>query len=213
MGEIAAFTALGLTVILADFDDLGAWQDGTVMAVCALVVVRPAVMMVMLQAVRIRTGERVFLSLTGLKGAVPILLGSFVLTGHATAGRAVYAIVFVVVAASILVQGSMIPWLARRCGVNLHSAPLQPWPLGVRFRSPPNGVRRYRVCSGAPADRTRIDDLDVPDAVWIALVIRRGALLALRSDTCLRAGDEVVLVTDPDADLPEDDVERIFGGR
>ncbi|MCV2458176.1 cation:proton antiporter [Streptomyces sp. ICN988] len=212
LGEIAAFTALGLTVTLADFDNLGAWADGAVMAAITLVVVRPVVMMLMLQPVRLRTGERVFLSLTGLKGAVPILLGSFLLTEHATHGRSIYDIVFVVVAASILIQGTLIPWLARRCRVSLRSTPLQPWPLGVRFRSPPTGVRRYRVQPGAAAQDTRVDDLDLPASVWIALVIRQGELLSLHPDTRLHAEDEVVLITDPESDSPDHRVTEVFDG-
>jgi cell volume regulation protein A len=211
LGEIAAFTALGLTVTLADFDNLGAWGDGAVMAVITLVLVRPVVMMLMLRPVRLRTGERVFLSLTGLKGAVPILLGSFLLTEHTTHGRSLYDIVFVVVAASILVQGTLIPWLARRCHVSLRSTPLRPWPLGIRFRSPPTGIRRYRVRPGATAQNTRVDDLDLPADVWIALVIRKGELLTLHPDTRLDAEDEVVLITDPESEGPDDGVAQVFG--
>ncbi|MHC3474861.1 cation:proton antiporter domain-containing protein [Streptomyces sp. 7R007] len=212
LGEIAAFAALGLTVTLADFDNLGAWADGTVMAVLTLIVVRPLVMIPMLWPVRLRAGERWFLSLAGLKGAVPILLGSFVLTGHADHGRSIYAIVFVVVAASVIIQGTLIPWLARRSHIPLRTTPLRPWPLGIRFRSPPTGVRRYQVRAQAPADDARIGDLDLPDEVWVALVIRHGALLPLRPDTRLRAGDEVVLITDPEPDPSDASFEQIFVG-
>ncbi|MFR0357318.1 cation:proton antiporter domain-containing protein [Streptomyces sediminimaris] len=212
LGEIAAFTALGLTITLSDFGKLNAWSDGAVMAVLTLLVVRPVILMLMLQPVRLRTGERVFLSLAGLKGAVPILLGSFVVTGHASAGGSIYAIVFVVVAASILVQGSLIPWLARRCGVPMQeAAPLRPWPLGVRFRSPPQGVRRSRIRSGAPAVDRKVSELDLPEGLWVALVIRNGTLLTPRPGTRLSIGDEVVLIVDPSSDTPEDAVDKVFG--
>lgn len=211
LGEIAAFTTLGLTVTLADFEGVETFVDGAVMAVVTLIVVRPVVMMLMLLPVSMRTGERVFLALTGLKGAVPILLGSFLVSGHAAHGRSTYAIVFVVVAVSILLQGTLIPWLARRCGIPLRVAPLRPWPLGVRFRSPPTGVRRYRVQPGAVAEGTRIAELGLPRDAWVALVIRGGALLPLSLDTRLRAEDEVVLVTDPQSEEPDRAAEEIFG--
>ncbi|WP_432133745.1 MULTISPECIES: cation:proton antiporter domain-containing protein [unclassified Streptomyces] len=212
LGEIAAFTALGLTATVGDFDELGAWSDGAVMAAVTLLLVRPVVIPLMLWPVRIRAGERVFLGLAGLKGAVPILLGSFLFTEHAEHGTSIYAIVFVVVAASVVLQGTLIPWLARRCGVSLQTTPLRPWPLGIRFRSPPDGVRRCRVRTGAPAEESPIEDLDLPDAVWVALVIRDGQLLSLRPGTRLRADDEVVLITDPETDIPREAVKKVFGG-
>ncbi|WP_225813561.1 cation:proton antiporter domain-containing protein [Streptomyces spinosus] len=214
LGEIAAFTALGLTITLSDFDKLDAWGHGAVMAVLALLVVRPAVVMLLLQPVRLRTGERFFLSLAGLKGAVPILLGSFIVTGHEAAGRSVYAIIFVVVAASILVQGTLIPWLARRCGVPLREAPpLRPWPLGVRFRKPPAGVHRYEVQAGAEADQADVHDLGLPDTVWVALVIRNGALLKPGAGTRLKAGDEVVVLTDVESDEFTGTIAEFFEAR
>ncbi|MFF9408079.1 cation:proton antiporter [Streptomyces anandii] len=212
LGEIAAFTALGLTITLSDFGELGAWADGTIMAVLTLLVVRPVVLMLMLQPVRLRAGERVFLSLAGLKGAVPILLGSFIVTGHATAGRSIYAIVFVVVAASVFVQGTSVPWLARLCGVRMEEAPpLRPWPLGVRLRNPPRGVRRSRVQPGSAAEDSKVSELGLPEGLWIALVIRNGTLLTPRPGSRLSAGDEVVVLVDHSSDAPEDAVDQVFG--
>jgi len=55
----------------------------------------------------------------GLKGAVPILLAAFALAASVDDARRIYQTVFVVVLASVLVQGSTIPFAARRFGVEM----------------------------------------------------------------------------------------------
>jgi cell volume regulation protein A len=52
-----------------------------------------------------------------LKGAVPILLAAFVVGAGIDDARRVYELVFVVVLASVLVQGTTFPFAARRLGV------------------------------------------------------------------------------------------------
>jgi cell volume regulation protein A len=52
---------------------------------------------------------------------VPILLAAFALLADVEDARRVYEIVFVVVAFSVLVQGSSIPWVARRLGIPMRS--------------------------------------------------------------------------------------------
>ena len=51
---------------------------------------------------------------SGLKGAVPILLAAFALIEGVPGADRIYGIVFVVVAFSVIVQGSTVPLVARR---------------------------------------------------------------------------------------------------
>jgi cell volume regulation protein A len=74
----------------------------------------------------------------------------------------------------------------------------EPWSLGVRLRQEPDGVCRFNVAAGSAADGTAIQDLDLGEDVWISLVSRDGRLLAVRSDTVLEAGDEVLAIVDPE---------------
>jgi potassium/hydrogen antiporter len=69
--------------------------------------------------VRMRHNERLFVIWSGLRGAVPILLAAFAVLAAVDDAERVYDIVFVVVAVSVIVQGSSIPWVARRLGIPL----------------------------------------------------------------------------------------------
>ncbi|MET8725553.1 cation:proton antiporter domain-containing protein [Streptomyces misionensis] len=198
LAEIVAFTLLGLSVPLGTFAVQGAWADGLILAVLLVVVARPLAMTVLLWPLRLRAGERVFLTFAGLKGAVPILLGSFALSAHLPHSQRIYDVVFVVVTFSVLVQGALIPTVAHWCRVPMRAGELEPWSLGVRLRDRPEGVLRLVVESGSSADRCTIADLDLGEHVWVSLAIRAGSLLPVSGATRLQAGDEVLLLTDPE---------------
>jgi cell volume regulation protein A len=117
LAEIVVFVALGLTV---DLTDIGAWKVGgyaLVLAVVLAVVARPAVVLALLAPAHLRRGERLFIAWAGLKGAVPILLAAFALEQGVDQANRIYLIVFVVVIFSVVVQGSLIEFVARRLGV------------------------------------------------------------------------------------------------
>ncbi len=116
LAEIVVFVALGLTIHLSA---LGAhrWLEGLLVAAFVALVARPVSLAPLLAPVRLRRGERLFVMWGGLKGAVPILLAAFALEAHVPHAQRIYETVFVVVLASVVVQGGTISLAARRLGV------------------------------------------------------------------------------------------------
>ena len=117
LAEIAMFAALGLTVDLTELFETDAWFEGLVLAVLLAFVFRPLVVGGLLLPVRLDRAERLFVMWSGLKGAVPILLAALALIGDVDDGTEIYGIVFVVVLFSVLVQGTLVPTVAKRLGV------------------------------------------------------------------------------------------------
>jgi cell volume regulation protein A len=111
-----AFVALGLTVHLSGIP-LGRWGEGLALAAFLALVARPLIAGALLWPVRVDRGERLFVIWAGLKGAVPILLAAFTVTHHVRDSTRIYETVFVVVLASVIVQGGTIPAAVRRLGV------------------------------------------------------------------------------------------------
>jgi potassium/hydrogen antiporter len=113
LAEVVVFVALGLTVHLAG---LG-WStvlDGVALTAVLLLAARPPAALALLAAFGIPRREGLFVAWAGMRGAVPILLASLALSGGVAGARHVYGLVFVVVAASVLVQGVSLPWAAAR---------------------------------------------------------------------------------------------------
>ncbi len=198
IGEIVAFTVLGLNISLLTMVRDRAWLVGLGFALLLTFVVRPLLVGPMLLPLRLRAGERIFIAWAGLKGAVPILLGTFILAADVPGVRNVYEIIFVVVAFSVVVQGGLVPVVAHRFGVPMRSVEPEPWALGMRFRHEPRGLHRYLVKAGSPADGTPIADLSLGEDVWVSFVSRDGALVPVSGDTVLRPRDEVLVLVDPE---------------
>jgi potassium/hydrogen antiporter len=111
--EIVAFVALGLTVHISGIG-VGRWGEGLALAAFVALVARPLVVGPLLAPVRLAHAERLFVLWAGLKGAVPILLAAFAVTHHVEDAGRIYETVFVVVLASVIVQGGTIPAAVRR---------------------------------------------------------------------------------------------------
>ena len=116
VAEVVVFVALGLTVHLSGIG-LGRWGEGLLVAAFLALVARPLVCAALLAPVRLPPARSCSSPGAGLKGAVPILLAAYALAHHVDDAQRIYEIVFVVVLASVVVQGSTIPFAARRLGV------------------------------------------------------------------------------------------------
>src|SRR4051794_8518598 len=198
LGEIAVFAVLGLTLHLSELGPASVWLDGLLIAILLAFVIRPLVVAPLLAPARLRLGERIFVMWGGLRGAVPILLGILVLLEGASGASRVYGIIFVVVAFSVVVQGSTMPFLARRLGVPMRSVVPTPWDVSLRFRDEPRSVRRYNVSASSRALGKPISELPLGERSWISMVIRGGEPAQPRGSTVLQPGDELLVLSEPE---------------
>jgi len=199
LGEIVAFLVLGLTVDVAVVARPDVWVPGLVLGVALALVIRPLAAGLCLVPARLHHNELAFVLFAGLKGAVPILLGEFLRAAHVPEAERLYGIVVVVVTFSVLAQGSLVPAVVRWLKLPSRRVEIEPWTLGVRLREEPDGVHRLRVAPDSPADGTTISDIAsrVGD-MWVSIVVRDAQLVTVRDGTELRAGDDVVVLADPD---------------
>jgi cell volume regulation protein A len=119
LAEIVVFGVLGLTITISSVAG-DVWGDGLLLAAVLALLVRPLVVATLLAPARLRHGERAFVAWGGLKGAVPILLAAFAVQRDIPVANRIFELVFVVVLASVLVQGTTIPFAARRLGIRMH---------------------------------------------------------------------------------------------
>ena len=112
----------------------------------------------------------------GLKGAVPILLGALAVLAAVDDARYIYELIFVVVAFSVLVQGSSIPWAARRLGVRMRTREPEPWRLSIDLPTDPGDLHRHRVRAGSYAAGRKIKELPLGDG-WIVTIVRDGEVV------------------------------------
>ncbi|WP_144206386.1 cation:proton antiporter domain-containing protein [Mycobacterium tilburgii] len=211
LAEIVAFAVLGLTVDLTVLARADVWVPGVVLGVTLTLVIRPVAVGACLLPVRLQHNERIFVMLAGLKGAVPILLGEFLRAAHIADAERLYGILVVVVIFSVLVQGSAVPGLARLLRLPMRTVETRPWQIGVRLADEPEGVHRFSVARGSAAERCTVGSLgDRVGDIWVSIVVRATGLVVVRGDTKLQAGDEVVILADPEL---RDNLAELFGAR
>ncbi len=198
LAEITAFIALGLSVDLDVLQDGRLWRDGAILFCLLTLVFRPLAVGPLLLPVRLRPGERLFVMLGGLKGAVPILLASLAVIAGVNRQDYLYGLVYVVVLLSVVLQGTAMPVLARR--------------FGIPFRTVAHEaaeVRRFVVGDDAYADGRRLDALPLAERAWVGGIMRDGRRIQVSDAVPLAAGDLVDVYCEPP---DEEALRRIFEG-
>jgi len=109
--EIVMFLTLGLLVFPSRL--LAIIGAGLLMTLFLTFVARPVSVFASLLFARMTLREKAFVSWAGLRGAVPIVLATFPLLAGVPNAQVIFDIVFFTVLASVLLQGTTIPLVAR----------------------------------------------------------------------------------------------------
>ena len=208
LAELVVFVALGLTIDISGLSGR-VWLEGVVLALVLALLARPLVVLVTLGPARLSWAERAFITWSGLKGAVPILLAAFALLGGVAGAERVYGVVFVVVLVSVVGQGTLVPFVARALDIPMRERPSLPWELSVRLGEEPQPAHEFEVGAGSRAAGHTIRDLPLGEHAWVTLVVRDGMATRPGGSLELRAGDRVLLLAEAD-DLEA--LTRLFTG-
>jgi cell volume regulation protein A len=208
LAELVVFVALGLTIDITGLSGR-VWLEGSVLALGLALLARPVVVLLTLGLARLSWAERAFITWSGLKGAVPILLAAFALLGGVTGAEHVYGVVFVVVLVSVVGQGTLVPLVARALDIPMHERPSLPWELSVRLGEEPKPAHEFEVGAGSRAAGRMIRDLPLGEHAWVTLVVRDGVATRPGGSLELRVGDRVLLLAEADDLRP---LTRLFTG-
>src|SRR3954463_16667473 len=129
LAQVAMFVVLGLLVFPRDLPAVA--FAGLLLAALLAFVIRPAAVWVSTAFSDFTNRERAVLGWAGLGGAVPIVLGTFVLSTRVPARETIFNAVFFVVVVSALLQGTTLERVAARLGVTPPGPPVVPPPLAV----------------------------------------------------------------------------------
>ncbi len=193
LAQIVMFVLLGLLVWpLRLFESI--WPALAV-AVTLMLVARPLAVFLCLLPFRFPWRENAFVSWVGLRGAVGVFLASIPLLVGLPKAYLYFDIAFVVVVASLLVQGWTIAWAARRLHVALpRQAPL---PRRVELDLPGQLAQEIVGYPLAPNSPYLARGL-LPSWARPTLVVRDEKILSPTEAAPVRQGDYVYLLAPPE---------------
>jgi cell volume regulation protein A len=117
LSQAGMFLLLGLLVTPSDV--LATLWPALGVAVVLMMVARPVAVWLCLKPFKFESHEIKFISWVGLRGAVPIVLAVFPVMAGVPGAQTFFNVAFVVVLASLILQGATIPWASKRWHVAL----------------------------------------------------------------------------------------------
>ena len=182
--QIVMFLTLGLLVYPSELPYVA--FSGTVLALVVIFVARPLGVFVSLLG-QFDVGKKLFISWVGLRGAVPIVLATIPLTEGVPDAHALFNVVFFIVLASVLIQGTSIAAVARWLRV------LVPERERLVERRVSSSMFEAIVEAGSSAAGRRVGDLDIPPSVLLVLLSREDESFVPRGATQIEVGDRILM--------------------
>lgn len=190
LSQSAMFLLLGLLVTPIEL--LGSLLPGLLIALFLILVARPVAVWLMLLPFTFSIREKTFISWTGLRGAVPIVLAMFPFLAGLEETRLLFNITFVVVLTSLLLQGTSLRLLARFLRIDLPPA-ANPVVSTALEGIEDHYLMQFEVQQGSRAEDKNISQIKIGDAKPVTL-LRSGQRLELETDPPIHAGDRITWI-------------------
>src|SRR5690625_423646 len=194
LAQIVMFVLLGL---LSDPSRLTAVAGhGLLIAAVLIFLARPiAVFILLIPFRRYDLRELLMVSWVGLKGSVPIILGTYPLMAGLEGGRLLFDMTFFVVLVSATFQGWSLAPVARWLGLQLPPRPEPPVTLEITSLKHIDGdIVEYTIPEDAPICGKRLREIELPESAVIAMVARDQQIIPPRGWTEIEEGDHLFVV-------------------
>ncbi len=180
-------------------------------ALILIVFARPVAVALCLWPFRFSLRETAFVSWVGLRGAVPIFLGTIPVLWGVEGAETIFGVAYVIVLVSLVLQGWTVPFAARLAEVEL--PPRATPDRRVELDLPAGkgkSVVAYTVDPMSLLVQRGVNRLPLPMGTTVISVMREGVVRIEGFNEGVEPGDVVMLLTTPDI-IPT--LDRLFGAR
>ena len=193
--QITMFLALGLQVFPSRIIPI--IGIGLLVSLFLMFIARPLSVFLTLAFTRRSLKEKTFISWVGLRGAVPIILGTFPILAGVPQAEMIFNVVFFIVVTSVLLQGTSLPIVARWLGLEspLPSTPEYSLPL-ESLDSIRTGLTEITISATSAAAGKQIVDLALPKQVVVMMVGRNEHAFIPTGRSVLQAHDKLLVFAD-----------------
>lgn len=188
--QVSMFLMLGLLVFPSQLAPV-VWI-GLGLGLGLALIARPLVVSLCLLPFRWPRREVLYVSWVGIRGAVPIILGTFPVMAGLPGAERLFHIVFFIVVVSAMVPGASIVALTRKLRLEDPAVPMPSAALEMHSLRKMNGVvQAYYVAPSLAVCGMTLAQIRFPEGAAAVLVVRGDELVAARGATRLIAGDHV----------------------
>jgi potassium/hydrogen antiporter len=190
------FVTLGLLVYPSEI--LPVIGPGILIALFLIFVARPlAVLLALSFFVNLNIRKKLFISWVGLRGAVPIVFATYPLLAGVQAASTIFNLVFFISVSSILLQGTMLPIVARWLHVSVPEKIKRKFPLDIELK---DNFNSELVELDIPADSSAVGkavmQLGLPKSALIVLIHRDKKYITANGDTEIMPRDHLLVMAD-----------------
>lgn len=192
--QIVMFLILGL---LVNFKDGFAFTyQAFLVAMILTFVARPIAVFLTTIPFKRSINEKLMISWVGLRGAAPIVLATFPLTANIPHAMEIFNIVFFVVIISVLLQGTTIPYLAKKLGVDEPFEVLHKSILEYDGSHTNNKMIEFTVPDNSEVVGKQIYELNLPAGSLVSLIYKKGEYIIPTGSSVVDACDVLFVLLD-----------------
>ncbi|MBJ7332035.1 MAG: potassium/proton antiporter [Solirubrobacteraceae bacterium] len=193
VGQIAVFLVLGLLFAPSSLKSL--WDEALIVTLLLMFVARPVAVFVATLFAKFEFREVALLQWAGMRGAVPIVLATFPLVDGIADSNAIYNIVFFVVLASAIFQGTTFEYFATRLGLTTTERAIVPPVIQAgNIRKLGAEFFEFPIKEGDAIAGHVVRELQLPREALVSVIVRGDEALLPRGSTELEVGDRLQIL-------------------
>ncbi|MGB4655279.1 MAG: potassium/proton antiporter [Bacteroidales bacterium] len=202
MAQILMFLSLGLLVNPSELLPIA--SVGISIGLFMIFVSRPVMVHTCLLPFRkMSLRAKHYISWVGLRGAVPIIFATYPWVAELEHAKTIFNIVFFITIISLLIQGTSVGVMAKWLKLS-EEAPkkrkLKKFDVEIA-----DEIKSYMseiyIKEEYLANGSRLMDINIPDNTLVVMIKRDENFFVPRGNTVLRAGDEILVITDDEESL------------
>ena len=191
------FVVLGLLINPSSLVDV--WLEGLLIALALIFVARPLAVAPILKLFGFNNRETLFVSWVGLRGSVPIILAIFPLLFGLSGAELIFNVVFFVVLISATLQGSTMPWMAKKLNLVEPPPDLAAATLEITALNDIDiEIVEYTLSDVSRVSGRSLSHAALPESVVVAMITRGPSIIPPRGSTKLKPNDHLFVVLKPD---------------
>ena len=199
--QIIMFLVLGLLVNPRELITIAPFA--ILVAIFMIVFSRPlTVLLSLLPFKNVDFKSKMFISWVGLRGAVPILFATYPVISDVPNSHVIFNIVFFITIVSLIVQGTTIPFMAKKLDLDQEMEKVGN-DFGIVFPEEIDSkLWDVEITENMLVNGHRLMDMQLPKGILVIMIKREDRYIIPNGDAEILVGDKLLLVSAPEHDEP-----------